>query len=102
MASGIDSSSNPGSEDPYTFLGLEPGATFDEVQKARERMLLDAGEDSKAKSKIESSYDALLMESCLHSLQMEKTRGSEQTDRDQSFLLYCIYLNILALKVMED
>ncbi len=61
MASGNNSSSNPGSQDPYSTLGLEPGASFDEVQKAREKSLADVGEDPLAKAKIEASYDALLM-----------------------------------------
>ena len=63
MASEIESSSNPESEDPYAFLGLEPGATFDEVQKARDTRIEEVGDDSKAKAKIEASYDAGLMTS---------------------------------------
>ena len=59
MASGISSSS--GSQDPYSTLGVEPDASFDEVQKAREKRLAEVGEDPLAKAKIESSYDALLM-----------------------------------------
>ncbi len=61
MASGINSSSNPGAQDPYATLGVEPDASFDEVQKAREKRLGEAGEDPLAKAKIEDSYDALLM-----------------------------------------
>ena len=30
----MDPSSNSGSPDPYSILGLKPGATFDEIQKA--------------------------------------------------------------------
>ena len=61
MTSGTNSSSNPGSQDPYTTLGVEPGASFDEVQNAKEKRLLEVGEDPLAKAKIEASYDALLM-----------------------------------------
>ena len=61
MMSGTNSSSDPGSKDPYTTLGLPKSATFEEIQKARERLLNEAGDDSLAKAKIESSYDALLM-----------------------------------------
>ena len=43
MASGINSSSNPGSEDPYSTLGVERDASFDEVQKAREKRLKEIG-----------------------------------------------------------
>ncbi len=63
MAEGIDSSSNPTSEDPYSQLGLKPGATFDEVQQARERKLREVGDDLQARARVEASYDALLMES---------------------------------------
>ena len=61
MASEIDSNSNSGSQDPYTTLGIEVGATFDEIQKAKEERLLEVAEDPLAKAKIEASYDALLM-----------------------------------------
>ena len=61
MASGTSSSSSSGSQDPYSTLGVGPGASFDEVQKAREQRLAEVGEDPLAKAKIESSYDALLM-----------------------------------------
>ncbi len=63
MASGTNPSSNPGSQDPYAILGIKSGASFDEVQKARERRLIEVGEDPLAKAKIEASYDALLMSS---------------------------------------
>ncbi len=63
MASGIDPSSGSASQDPYSVLGLESGATFDEVQKARDKMLSEIGEDPLARARIESSYDALLMNS---------------------------------------
>ncbi len=61
MASGTNPSDNQSSQDPYSILGVEPGASFDEVQKAKEKRLIDAGEDPLAKAKIEASYDALLM-----------------------------------------
>ncbi len=61
MASDNNSGSNLGSQDPYKNLGLNPGASFDDVQKAKERRLTEVGEDPLAKAKIEASYDALLM-----------------------------------------
>ena len=61
MASSIDSSSDSDSQDPYSILGLDPGSTFDQIQKARDSLLLEVGDDPKAKAKIEASYDALLM-----------------------------------------
>ena len=63
MASGINPTSNEGSQDPYSTLGVDPAASFDEVQQAREKRLLEIGEDPLAKAKIEASYDALLMAS---------------------------------------
>jgi len=61
MASGTNSSSSQGSQDPYSTLGVSPGASFDEVQQARDKRLGEVGEDSLAKARIEASYDALLM-----------------------------------------
>ncbi len=58
-----DSSSNEGSQDAYLMLGLEPGASFEEVQQARTNKLSEIGDDPILKAKIESSYDALLMDS---------------------------------------
>ena len=63
MASANNFNSNLDSQDPYANLGLEPGASFDDVQKAKERRLIEVGEDPMAKAKIEASYDALLMNS---------------------------------------
>ena len=61
MASGTNSSSSPDSQDPHSILGVEPDASFDVVQQAREKRLAEVGEDPLAKAKIEASYDALLM-----------------------------------------
>ncbi|WP_320667907.1 CPP1-like family protein [Prochlorococcus sp. MIT 1307] len=61
MASGTNSSSSSGSQDPYSTLGVGPNASFDEVQKARDKRLIEVGEDPLEKARIESSYDALLM-----------------------------------------
>ncbi len=63
MASGIGSSSNPGSQDPYSILGLEPGASFEAVQQAKEKRLLEVGDDLQARARVEASYDAVLMSS---------------------------------------
>jgi len=61
MTSGVGSSSDPGSKDPYSILGLEAGASFEMVQKAKEERLAESGDDLQAKARIESSYDAVLM-----------------------------------------
>ena len=61
MAPGIDPSSNSTSQDPYLILGLNPGASFDDVQTARDNKLSEAGENPQARAKIEASYESLLM-----------------------------------------
>ena len=60
-----ENSPNPGKngQNPYSDLGLAPDASFDQIQKAREDLLKELGEDSIARAKVESSYDAILMES---------------------------------------
>ena len=63
MPSNNDIQPNADSDDPFAFLGIEPGSTFEEIQKARERKLEQVGDDRKQRAKIESSYDALLMSS---------------------------------------
>ncbi|MBV8882638.1 MAG: CPP1-like family protein [Chroococcidiopsidaceae cyanobacterium CP_BM_RX_35] len=47
---------------PYEKLGVAEDATFDEIQQARTRLLLEYGEDAKRKEAIEAAYDAILME----------------------------------------
>ena len=59
--SGFDQQKEP--NDAYSELGVDPESTFEEVQKARDRKLADAGDDLLLKAKIESSYDSLLMNS---------------------------------------
>ena len=49
--------------DPHEILGVKPGESFDLIQKARDQRLEEVGEDPQARSKIEASYDALLMNS---------------------------------------
>ena len=56
-----NSQSNPNSQDPYLILGLTEGATFDAIQEARGKKLVNAGDDQIAKAKIEAAYDSLLM-----------------------------------------
>ena len=61
MGLDTNSQSNPNSQDPYLILGLTEGATFDAIQEAREKKLVNAGDDQIAKAKIEAAYDSLLM-----------------------------------------
>ncbi len=57
-----DTNSNKeGQEDPYSILGLNKDASFEAIQKARKKLLVEVGEDPLAKAKIEASYDSLLM-----------------------------------------
>ena len=46
---------------PYEILGIRNGANFEEIKKARDEKVKEAGDDLIAKAKIESSYDQLLM-----------------------------------------
>lgn len=59
----MDSTSRSDSNDPYESLGIEPGSSFEQIQAARDKRLLEVGDDSIARAKIESSYDSLLMSS---------------------------------------
>ncbi len=63
MGQGENSNSDANSKDPFSLLGIEPGASFDEVQKAKEARLSEVGEDIQARAQIEASYDAFLMNS---------------------------------------
>jgi len=46
---------------PYEILGIEEGADFEDIQKARDIKVKEAGEDLLLKAKVESSFDQLLM-----------------------------------------
>ena len=46
---------------PYEILGVKEGADFEDIQKARDIKVREAGEDLLLKAKIESSFDQLLM-----------------------------------------
>jgi len=59
----LDSNSNKNYKEksPYEILGVKEGAAFEDIQKARDIKVKDAGEDLILKAKIESSFDQLLM-----------------------------------------
>ena len=61
MNSDTNSQPNPNSQDPYLILGLKGSASFDAIQEARDKKLLEAGNDQISKAKIEAAYDSLLM-----------------------------------------
>ena len=62
MAAGLDPGSNSDPKDPYSLLGVNPGAGFDDVQKARDRVVASCGDDAVARARVEAAYDAVLME----------------------------------------
>tara|TARA_Y100001978_G_scaffold203449_1_gene229413 strand:+ start:792 stop:1469 length:678 start_codon:yes stop_codon:yes gene_type:complete len=57
----INQNSNKPEKTPYEILGVNQGASFENIQKARDAKVKEAGDDLIAKAKIESSYDQLLM-----------------------------------------
>ena len=61
MDPGTNSQSNSNSQDPYLILGINEGASFDAIQEARDKKLIEAGDDQINKAKIEAAYDSLLM-----------------------------------------
>jgi len=61
MASGVDSGSDSGSQDPYARLGITADSGFEAVQQAKAAALNAAGDDPQARSKVEAAYDAVLM-----------------------------------------
>ena len=54
------SKNNP-DKTPYEILGVSEGADFEDIQKARDNKVKEAGEDLLLKARIESSFDQLLM-----------------------------------------
>tara|TARA_B100001029_G_scaffold130666_1_gene109564 strand:+ start:259 stop:621 length:363 start_codon:yes stop_codon:yes gene_type:complete len=54
------SKNNP-EKTPYEILGINEGADFEDIQKARDIKVKEAGEDLLLKARIESSFDQLLM-----------------------------------------
>ena len=56
-----NNSKNNKNKTPYEVLGVDEGASFEDIQKARDIKVKEAGEDLILKAKIESSFDKLLM-----------------------------------------
>ncbi len=61
MDPGTNSQSNSDSQDAYVMLGVSEGTPFDVIQEARDKKLVEAGDDQITKAKIEAAYDSLLM-----------------------------------------
>lgn len=47
---------------PYEILGVTENASFEEIQAAKQRISQQYSEDSKMVEKVESAYDAIIME----------------------------------------
>ncbi len=62
MAAGLNPGDDTDGQDPYQQLQIRPDASFDEVQRARDRVLKTCGEDAVARAKVEAAYDAVLMD----------------------------------------
>ncbi len=56
-----NNSKNNNDKTPYEVLGVDEGASFEDIQRARDIKVKEAGEDLILKAKIESSFDKLLM-----------------------------------------
>ena len=56
-----NSSENNREKSPYEILGVKEDAAFEDIQKARDIKVKEAGDDLILKAKIESSFDQLLM-----------------------------------------
>ena len=54
------SKNNP-DKTPYEILGVNEGADFEDIQKARDIKVKEAGEDLLLKARVEASFDQLLM-----------------------------------------
>ena len=59
----MDSSKNKNNPDktPYEILGVNESSDFEDIQKARDIKVKEAGDDLLLKARIESSFDQLLM-----------------------------------------
>jgi len=47
---------------PYALLGVEPDASFEQVQNAKQERLAEVADDPLARARIEAAYDGVLME----------------------------------------
>ncbi len=69
-----NSSKNNGSKSPYEILGVKEGAAFEDIQKARDIKVKEAGEDLILKAKIEfKSKNRILLRSITYGQFESKT-----------------------------
>ena len=57
----LNKSNNKPEKTPYEILGVDAASDFEDIQKARDIKVKEAGEDLLLKARIESSFDQLLM-----------------------------------------
>ena len=57
----FNKSNNKPEQTPYEILGVDAASDFEDIQKARDIKVKEAGEDLLLKARIESSFDQLLM-----------------------------------------
>ena len=62
MAAGLNPGGDTDGQDPYQQLQIRSDASFDDVQRARDRVLKTCGDDAVARAKVEAAYDAVLMD----------------------------------------
>ena len=62
MAAGLNPGEDSDGQDPYQLLQIQSDASFDEVQRARDRVLRACGDDVVARAKVEAAYDGVLMD----------------------------------------
>ncbi len=88
MEIGTNSQPNSNSQNPYLILGLNEGASFDAIQEARDKKLIEAGDDQITKAKIEAAYDSLLMVSLksrqLGNVSNEAINASKKENEDKN------------------
>ena len=83
------SKNNP-DKTPYEILGVSESADFEDIQKARDIKVKEAGEDLILKAKIESSFDQLLMGSLkarqLGNVSFEAQNASQKEKQINKFI----------------